>query len=43
MFSQLQGLGPEALKKGGLDYKKVELHANFCVEKEPEVCTWMQV
>lgn len=39
MFSQLEGLGAEALKKGGLDFKKVELHAKFCVEKEPEVRT----
>lgn len=37
LFKQLKDLGEESLKKGGLDMKKVELHANFCVDNTPKV------
>lgn len=37
LFTQLVSIGEEGLKKGGLDIKKVTMHANFCTENIPKV------
>lgn len=37
LFKQLEDMGQESLKKGGLDFKKVQLHAKFCVDNTPKV------
>lgn len=37
LFTQLVSMGEEGLKKGGLDIKKVTMHANFCTENIPKV------
>lgn len=38
LFKQLTDLGPEALVKGGLDFKKVAMHGKFCADTLPKVC-----
>lgn len=37
LFKQLEDMGQEPLKKGGLDFKKVQLHAKFCADNTPKV------
>jgi hypothetical protein len=37
LFKQLKDMGEDSLKKGGLDMKKVELHASFCLDNTPKV------
>lgn len=37
IFSHLLSVGAEGLHKGGLEIKKVTMHAQFCEDKGPQV------
>lgn len=37
LFKQLLDLGQEVLHKGGLDFKKLEMHGKFCTDMMPKV------